>query len=182
MEDCYQCDVTTENSSNWFKKDVVGGLQGIQETQDQGGSQASWGSKDKNQKAFLKQGSYFLCIHWSGPLCSLQTDVKSSSLKENCSFAWESISRDLLIMQRTPAESPALLFCCSWLSNRDLHFYLSMVFCICLLSFPYHQPLFSTILTDFCSHVQRGDGEEITWQQTRVNRVGHPVRCPQVGN
>ena len=115
-------------------------------------------------------------------LCSLQTDVKSSSLKENCSFAWESISRDLLIMQRTPAESPALLFCCSWLSNRDLHFYLSMVFCICLLSFPYHQPLFSTILTDFCSHVQRGDGEEITWQQTRVNRVGHPVRCPQVGN
>ena len=60
-------------------------------------------------------------------------------------------------MQRTPAESPAL-FCCLWLSNRDLHFYLSIVFCICLLSFPYHQPLFSTVLTDFCSNIQRGDG------------------------
>ena len=60
-------------------------------------------------------------------------------------------------MQRTPAESPAL-FCCLWLSNRDMHFNLSIVFCICLLSFPYHQPLFSTVLTDFCSNIQRGDG------------------------
>ena len=37
-------------------------------------------------------------------------------------------------------------------------FALLSVFCICLLSFPYHQPLFSTVLTDFCSNIQRGDG------------------------
>lgn len=99
MVDCYQCDVTTEDNSNWFKKDIliVGRLQGIQETQDQGGSQASWGSRDKNQKAFLKQSSYFPCIHWSGPLCSLQTDVLSSEWEKHAmTFPFQLQNEDLL--------------------------------------------------------------------------------------
>lgn len=76
----YQGGEAIENNLNWFKKNIliVGRIQDVQETQGQRESQVSWGSRDRSQKALLKQGSYFLCVHWTGPLCFLQTDVLSS--------------------------------------------------------------------------------------------------------